>query len=56
MKTGKDIETVVFDGIITQRIIDIASEQKIKTIVATKIGNVSKQPAELTILTKNDLG
>ncbi|MCK5038307.1 MAG: DNA primase [Thermoplasmata archaeon] len=55
LKTGKDIETVIFDGIITQRIIDIASEQKIKTIVATKIGNVSKQPANLTILTKADL-
>ncbi len=52
---GKDIETVIFDGIITQRILDIASEQKIGVIVATKIGNVSKQPTGLTILTKNDL-
>ncbi len=52
---GKDIETVIFDGIITQRILDIATEQKIKVIVATKIGNVSKQPTDLTILTKNDL-
>ncbi len=55
LKAGKDIEIVIFDGIITQRIIDIASEKKIKTIVATKMGNVSKQPATIKILTKADL-
>lgn len=52
---GKDIEIVIFDGIITQRLLDISSEQSIKVIVATKIGNVSKQPTGLTILTKSDL-
>ncbi len=52
---GKDIEIVIFDGIITQRLLDISNEQNIKVIVATKIGNVSKQPTGLTLLTKSDL-
>ncbi|MEM2281858.1 MAG: DNA primase DnaG, partial [Candidatus Bathyarchaeia archaeon] len=31
------VDTVVFDGIITQRIVDIASEKNIKTIIASRI-------------------
>jgi DNA primase len=49
------ISTVVFDGIITQRILDIAAEQKIGTIVGTKMGNVTKQPSSVDVWTKEDL-
>ncbi len=47
--------TVVFDGIITQRILDIAAEQKIGTIVGTKMGNITKQPSSVDVWTKEDL-
>jgi DNA primase len=46
---------VVFDGIVTQRILDIAAEQKIGTIVGTKMGNITKQPANVEVWTKDDL-
>jgi hypothetical protein len=49
------VNTLVFDGIITQRLIDIAAEKGIKTIVGSKLGNVSKQLTSIEILTKNDL-
>ena len=49
------ISTVVFDGIITQRILDIAAEQKIGTIVGTKMGNITKQPSSVDVWTKEDL-
>ena len=36
------VDTVVFDGIITQRIVDIASEKNIKHIVASRISEAVK--------------
>jgi DNA primase len=54
-KTTTSVNTLVFDGIITQRLIDIAAEKGIKTIVGSKLGNVSKQLTSIEILTKNDL-
>jgi DNA primase len=49
------ISAIVFDGIVTQRILDIAAEQKIGTIVGTKMGNITKQPANVDVWTKDDL-
>lgn len=48
------IKAVVFDGIITQRLLDISSDMGIGTLVATKMGKVSKFPDGLTIMTKED--
>jgi DNA primase len=36
------IDTLVFDGIITQRIVDIASEKNIKLIVASRVSEAVK--------------
>lgn len=52
---SSDIESIVFDGVISQRILDIALTSDIKTIVGSKIGAVSKQPADLTVWTRDDL-
>ena len=48
------IKAVVFDGIITQRLLDISSDMGIGTLVASKKGKVSKFPDGLEILTKDD--
>ena len=45
------VKHVVFDGIITQRLVDVAFKKKIKTLIGTRIGNVAKQPADISILT-----
>jgi len=49
------INAVVFDGIITQRLLDVALEKNIKIIVGVKLGNITNKPKEITILTYNDL-
>ena len=49
------VVAVVFDGIVTQRILDIASDKKIATIVGTKMGNIAKQPASVEVWSKDDL-
>jgi DNA primase len=49
------LATIVFDGIITQRILDICAEHGIATVVGTRMGNVTKQPADVEVWTKEDL-
>ncbi|HHF56439.1 MAG TPA: DNA primase [Thermoplasmatales archaeon] len=47
---------VIFDGIVTQRLIDNAYENKVKKIVATALGEVTKIPKALKIITEKQLG
>jgi len=52
LKTYKEnIQSVVFDGVITQRLVDIASSNAIKNLVGVKIGNIAKVPADMEVLT-----
>lgn len=46
-----DVETVIFDGIITQRLLDIASERGIKNIIGAKQHDVTKKPLEIDLFT-----
>jgi len=55
LKKSKNINTVVFDGIITQRLLDIANNKNVKEIVGMKLGNVVKKPKSVSVLTKNDM-
>jgi len=55
LKKSDNISTVVFDGIITQRLLDIANNKNIKEIVGIKIGNVVKMPVSVKVLTKKDV-
>jgi DNA primase len=55
LKKSDNIYSVVFDGIITQRLLDIASSKNISEIVGIKLGNVVKKPTSVKILTKKEL-
>jgi DNA primase len=55
LKKSDNISSVVFDGIITQRLLDIANSKNIKEIVGIKIGNVVKMPSSVKVFTKKDL-
>ena len=50
-----DVLSVVFDGVITQRLVDIASSNAIKSLIGIKIGNLAKIPADMEILTSKML-
>ncbi|RLF29959.1 MAG: DNA primase [Thermoplasmata archaeon] len=54
IKRRDNIFAVVFDGIITQRLLDIANSKNVKEIIGVKMGNVVKIPKALKILTRND--
>jgi len=55
LKGAKQTRAVVFDGIITQRILDIASEMNMHSVVGTKMGTITKQPAGVEVWTRSDL-
>lgn len=55
IRSVEGVHSVVFDGVISQRLLDVAHEQGVKFIVASRIGNVGKFPAGVTILLRKDL-
>jgi DNA primase len=48
------VDTIVFDGIITQRIVDIAGEKNIKRIVASRISEAVKPALNVELATFKD--
>jgi DNA primase len=50
--TDKSIKTVIFDGIISQRLVDLSKEKNIENLVAVKMNEVVKKPETIRIITK----
>jgi len=55
LQQAEGVDTVVFDGIITQRLVDIASEKDVKYLVAARVSDVVKQPLKVHLLSFADL-
>ncbi|MFX0097184.1 MAG: DNA primase DnaG [Candidatus Hodarchaeota archaeon] len=55
LTTIDDVDAVVFDGIITQRLIDIAFEKGIKKIIGARVGKIQKKPIKVSIFTFADV-
>jgi len=54
-ETGnKNIYAVVFDGVITQRLVDIASEKGISYLVGMKSHKITRRPVSLKILSLSE--
>ena len=49
------VNTLVMDGIITQRLIELVPKAGIKTIVAEKKGPLPREPVGITMFTREDL-
>ena len=45
--------SVIFDGVISQRLVDVASEKGIKKLVAFKSMNIVKKPHDVKLITIN---
>lgn len=54
-EVSEAVSVVVLDGIITQRILDLAVEKNISAVVGVKLGNIAKLPTNVEVLTKEDL-
>jgi DNA primase len=51
----KDAHAILMDGVITQRLVDIASAKGISVLVGSRLGAISKKPTNLVIMTFDDV-
>jgi DNA primase len=51
----KDVDTVIFDGVVTQRLVDIASNKNIKYLIAARVSEAIKQPLRVHLLTFTEI-
>ncbi len=55
LPTIESAHILVFDGVITQRILDVAEQKKIKFVVGDRLSEVARKPADVQVLTIPDL-
>jgi DNA primase len=51
LQQTEGVDTVVFDGIITQRIVDVANEKNIKKIIASRVSEAVKPALNVELFT-----
>lgn len=54
LEPGK-VYAIVYDGIITQRMLDLAHDKQVKLLIANKIGNIERRPLGIQMLTFSDI-
>lgn len=55
LQKQKNAKVLILDGVVTQRLIDIAEERGVELIVGVRIGNIVKKPAKMRIHTFDEL-
>jgi len=55
LQQAEGVDTVVFDGIITQRIVDVANEKNIKRIIASRVSDAVKPSLTVQLMTFSDI-
>jgi len=45
------VHTIVFDGIVTQRLLDLAEERAVKVVVGDRIADLTRRPPSIRIIT-----
>lgn len=56
MEAQDSISAVVFDGVITQRLVDIAEKKKTDVIIGAAVADIERKPRGMTIATFDDIG
>jgi DNA primase len=51
-ESNGEVTGVIFDGVVTQRILDIAAEKGLEYLIGAKLGNIAKSPICVKVLTK----
>ncbi|MFP4050343.1 MAG: DNA primase DnaG [Thermoplasmata archaeon] len=51
----EQIKTVIFNGIITQRLVDIATDAGVEKLIGRKVGNIPKLPTSIEVMSWDQL-
>ena len=54
IEPGK-VYAIAYDGIITQRMLDLAAEKGVQLLIANRVGSVDKKPKGVSLLTFSDI-
>lgn len=55
LKTIEGANTIIFDGIITQRLVDIAGNKGVSLIIGDRISEIAKRPVNIRLMTFADI-
>lgn len=55
LESHEDVDTIIFDGVITQRLVDLAAKRKTKLLIGAAVSDIEKRPPTMKILTFNDV-
>jgi DNA primase len=55
VKSEGGIKTLIFDGVVSQRLLDVAQEKGIQEVVAVRLGAIGKMPDGIRVYTRADL-
>lgn len=50
-ESNGDVAGVIFDGVVTQRILDIAADKNLEYLIGAKLGNIVKSPLCVKVMT-----
>lgn len=56
LQATSGVKHVIFDGVITQRLVDLASSQGVESLIGQRVGELDKKPATVRITTFKELG
>jgi hypothetical protein len=56
LSNAQKVTTIILDGIITQRLLDLALEKQVKNVYGYRLGNVTNIPKEISIYLFNEQG
>ena len=55
LQETKDVDMVIFDGIITQRLIDVVAEKNIRYLIGARVSEGIRQPLQVNLLTFTEI-
>ncbi len=56
LESSQGAKCVIFDGIVTQRLVDVCARAGVNYLVGHRVGEIAKLPQELSISTFRDIG
>lgn len=55
LKASEGVRAIVFDGVVTQRLLDLAEEKGVKTLIGDRVSDLAKRPLEVKVMTMSDV-
>ncbi len=55
LKSSEGIKAIVFDGVVTQRLLDLAEEKGVKTLIGDRVSDLAKRPLEVKVMTMSEV-